>query len=169
MRPGSQLSGEKLFILAAVILFSCNPTAPTKVKPVEAPVAEPVIVKEDSIAAIIRPVLVINKTNEIQQGGFFINRLDIDSIQYEKISRKTYYQTMAAELKAEMHLSVDKEKTGKAIAFLNHNADVSSNSPDVYKVRYHLNAQADKMLYNLNEVKYLDKKFVEIKRIFPNL
>ena len=159
----------RLFTFVVLILFSCHPSSTKTVSTADTLVVEPVIVKEDSITALIRPVLVINKTNEIQAGGFFINRLDIDSIQYEKISRHVYYLTMANELTSEMHLSVDKEKTRKAIDFLKHNAESSSTSPEIYKVHYHLNAQAGKVLYNMSEVKYLDKNYIEIKRNFPNL
>ena len=160
---------EGLFILAIGILLSCNQgrdnknnsdNAPDTTRPVESTV----IVKEDSITSQIRPVLVINETNEIQQGGYFINKLDVDSIRYEKISRKDYYLAMKADLTALLHLSTNKEKTQQAIDRMAKEAAGAGTTPDVYKVYFHLNAQTGKIIYNEGHTKYLDKNFKELKR-----
>ena len=145
------LTMTKIFVLACLLLSACNQQNANTVNTdnvSQAPAVTNASVKPDSIAEQIRPVLVINETHEIQQGGFIINRLEIDSIEYQKISMKDYYVAMGSVLSSELHLSVDKEKTRKAIAFMQLKASKAATVWEVYKVRFHLNAQAGKILYN---------------------
>ena len=161
------LNTISLFLFFAI--YSCNEnTKKAKVTPAE-PIINTPVVTEDSITSQIRPVLVIHETNEIQMGGAVISRLDVDSIRYQKISMKDYYLMMKAELTGELHLSTNKEKTEKAIAYMAELAAKAGTVPDAYKVYFHLNAVAGKTVYNEGHTKYLDKGFKELKRDFRNI
>ena len=161
------LNTISLFLFFAI--YSCNEnTKKAKVTPAE-PIINTPVVTEDSITSQIRPVLVIHETNEIQMGGAVISRLDVDSIRYQKISMKDYYVRMKAELTGELHLSTNKEKTEKAIAYMAELATKAGTVPDAYKVYFHLNAVAGKTVYNEGHTKYLDKGFKELKRDFRNI
>ncbi len=150
-------------------ICSCNDNAKKMDAQSTAPVINTPVITEDSITSQIRPVLVIHETNEIQMGGYIINSLDIDSIRYQKISMKDYYLDMKAELNNELHLSTDKEKTGKAIALMGQKADKADRAATAYKVYFHLNATAGKIVYNEGHTKYLDKDFKELKRDFKDI
>ena len=169
MQP-KYLSFSKL--IGLVFLFAICSCNDNKKKP-DAQSTEPAIntpmITEDSIISQIRPVLVIHETNEIQMGGYIINRLDIDSIRYQKISMKDYYLAMKAELNSELHLSTNKEKTEKAIALMGQMAAKADTAANAYKVYFHLNAMAGKIIYNEGHTKYLDKDFKELKRDFKNI
>ena len=156
----------KGIVLTAISWFalSCNQSAPVADKKVEMQVVEPAPVKEDSTVTLVRPILVINETKDIQLGGFHISSLDISNIRVEKISMKSYFQTMAEDLRKLMHLSTDKEKTASVISNLQSLAARSSNEPEVFKVFFHLSAQAGKTVYNEDHIKYLSKDLIELKR-----
>ena len=159
-------------LIGLVFIFaicSCNENTKKTDRQSTVHVINTPVITEDSITSQIRPVLVIHETNEIQMGGYIINSLDVDSIRYQKISMKDYYLTMKAELKSELHLSTNKEKTEKAIALMGQMAAKADTAATAYKVYFHLNATAGKTVYNEGHTKYLDKDFKELKRNFTNI
>lgn len=159
-----------LFIGAfSLVLLSCN----NNEQPKEAPVPEPVQAlvppppPEDSVVTKLRPVLLAIETKELQTGGT-IQNISLANIHYEMISLKDYYQARKDELQKQMAISSDKEKTTKAIHYLDGLLARAGAEKNVYKTVFHLNALlSTNISYNEDHTKYLKKDLTEIRIIFP--
>jgi len=156
-----------LFILA-VVCFSCNQAAEKKQDDSTATaIPEKKIIPEDSITQALRIALVSIETNELQQTSI-IKSMSIESIGHEMISLKDFYTVKKEELAKEMKLSSNKEKTIKALAYLDKMIAQSPAKPDVYKVQFHLSAVlANTTVYNEMHTKYLRQDLSEIRILFP--
>ena len=158
----------KNFILLIILtaIYSCNQPAAI---PKETPVAvqEKILPPEDTVITRLRPVLLSIQTKELQQAGI-IKRIAIDSVQYKMISMKDFFLIKKKELNDVLHFSTDKEKTMRALAYLDKMAAKASSAPKVYQAIFHLNALlGTTIVYNESHTKFLDEKFAEIPLIFP--
>jgi len=156
------------FILFIAALFSCNQSAEVKddaVVPDSTPakIAQP----EDSATARIRLIITNIETNELTQVNP-IKSLSIDSIRQEMISLKDFYTVQKEQLAKMMIHSTDKEKTEKALAYLDKMKTASSSKPVVYKIQFHLKALlANSTVYNNEHTKYLNEDLKEIVVTYP--
>ncbi|MEI9959422.1 MAG: hypothetical protein WDM90_24590 [Ferruginibacter sp.] len=155
------------FIVFIAALFSCNqsdkakddadiPAAPAKAAP-----------PEDSATARIRVIITTIETNELTQVNP-IKSLSIDSIRHEMISLRDFYSVQKEQLSKMMVHSTDKEKTEKALAYLDKMKAASSSKPVVYKIQFHLNALlTNSTVYNNEHTKYLNEDLKEIVVTYP--
>ena len=161
---------KNLFISClAVLFFSCNNSDQPKETPVSEPVQTPSTppLPEDSVITKLRPVLLAIETKELQTGGN-IQNINLDNIRYEKISLKDFYQAKKDELQKQMAISSDKEKTTKAINYLQNLEAKASGEKNVYKAVFHLNALlSTNISYNEDHTKYLKENLTEIRIVFP--
>ncbi|GAB2813317.1 hypothetical protein [Ferruginibacter profundus] len=157
-------------IPVAVLLccLSCNQHAKENdTAPVTVATPEIKPVTEDSLTLKLRSAVTAIETNELQQTST-IRSLAIDSIRHEMISLKNYYTTQKEILTKSMKYSTDKDKTARALAYLDKMAAQSSAKPDVYKVQFHLDALlANSTRYNELHTKFLKEDLSEIKLVFP--
>lgn len=157
-----------LFFILTVICFSCNNAGETKQQPTVAdtiPVKKPVA--EDSITQALRIALVSIETQELQQTSI-IKSMSIENISHEMISLKEFYTIKKEELAKDAKLSTNKERTGKALAYLVNMIAKSPVKKDVYKVQFHLSALlANTTQYNEQHTKYLRPDLTEIRILFP--
>lgn len=154
---------------AAVCLLSCGennkPAAGTTAQPDS---ITPVIpVKEDSLTTKLRPVLFDLENQELSFNGRKPFDLTISDIRYSVISMKDYYTAQQAILQGQAKYSTNKEKTGKALAWLVKMIGSSSAKPEIYLVQFHMKAQVDKTFYNEEKNIYLKKDFSPLQLIFP--
>ena len=97
-----------------------------------------------------------------------IQSISIDSIHHEMISLKQFYTINKDELAKEMRFSTNKEKTTKALAYLDKMTTRSSVEPVLYKVQFHMNALlANTTAYNEQHTKFLKKDLSEMTIVFP--
>ena len=161
---------KALFVASfALILLSCNNSDQPKEEPVPEPVRAlvPSPTKEDSVASGLRPVLLAIETRELQTGGT-IQNISISNIRYEMVSLKDFYLAKKAELEKAMAISSDKEKTQKAISYLESLDEKASAKKNVFKAIFHLNALlSTNISYNEDHTKYLKEDLSEIRVIFP--
>ncbi|MEP7255706.1 MAG: hypothetical protein ABI666_08005 [Ferruginibacter sp.] len=151
-----------------VILFSCNQSSREE-QDNSIVVATPkkIVQPEDSATAKIRSVVSSIVTDELKFTSP-VRTMTIDSVRYEMTSLKDYYLVQKEELSKEAHLSTNKEKTNKALAYLDKLIANAPAEPVVYKVQFHLNAQlANGVIYNEGHTKYLKQNLSEIQIVFP--
>ncbi len=97
-----------------------------------------------------------------------IKSMSIDSIRHDMTSLKDFYAAKKEELAKGMKYSTDKEKTSKALAYLDKMIAVSSAKPVLYKVSFHMNALlTNTTVYNEQHTKYLKDDLSELTVIFP--
>lgn len=97
-----------------------------------------------------------------------IREMVIDSLTYQMISLKDYYQVHRDELSRDAHLSTNKEKTNNVLAYLDKMISKAPADPVMYKVQFHLNEQlVNNIFYNEGHTKYLKKDLSEIRIVFP--
>jgi hypothetical protein len=125
-------------------------------------------VKEDSLTLLIRPHLTEAVKKDIEGGGLKSIGLNITKVQSIQVTAAEFYTLKKTELEKQMSLSSDKEKTKKAISYLEKKILSAAKEPPVYKVNYHLSAQVGKIIYNDDRTTYLNKDFAEIEIIFPH-
>ncbi len=157
-----------LFVILIAICFSCNNTGPAKQPPTAADtIPEKKPVPEDSITQALRIALVSVETQELQQTSI-IKSMSIENISHDMISLKEFYTIKKEELAKDAKLSTNKERTGKALVYLDNMIAKSPVKKDVYKVQFHLNALlANTTKYNEQHTKYLRPDLTEIRIIFP--
>lgn len=150
------------------IFFSCHQGGETKHNPVTADTISPSKpVTEDSITQALRIALVSIETQELQQTSV-IKSMSIENISHQMISLKNFYTIKKEELAKEAKFSTNKEKTDKALAYLDKMINKSSGKTDIYQVQFHLNALlANTTVYNEMHTKYLRPDLTEIKILFP--
>ena len=85
------------------------------------------------------------------------------------VSMKEYLLNRKAELEANLCISNDKEKTGKAIRYLERIAKAAPVKKEVYKISYHMNAQAGEYIYNERHFNYLNPDLSELHIRFPDM
>lgn len=161
----------KILLLGAfsLVLLSCNNSDKPEETPVQEPVQAPVPppVPEDSVVTKLRPVLLAIETKELQTDGT-IQNISLGNIHYEMVSMKDFYQVRKDELQKQMAISSDKEKTTKAIHYLDGLITRAGTEKNVYKTVFHLNALLSNTIsYNEDHTKYLKKDLTEIRIIFP--
>lgn len=161
-----------LFFLP-IILFSCDQSDKDAVdaslidttvqKTVQPKAAQP----EDSATARIHRAVDTIVTAELKFTSQILS-MATDSVRYEMVSLRDYYQVQRDELSRDAHLSTNKEKTNNALAYLDGMIKKAPVKPEVYKVQFHLNAQlANNIVYNEGHTKYLRKDLTEIRIVFP--
>ncbi|MGC4104044.1 hypothetical protein [Ferruginibacter sp.] len=122
---------------------------------------------EDPTTAKIRATINEIETKELQAANP-IRGMFIDSVRYQLVSMKEYYQVQKTQLEASAHLSTNKEKTNKALAYLDKMITTSTTDTVLYKVQFHLNASLQNNInYNEGHTKYLRKDLTEVITIFP--
>jgi hypothetical protein len=157
----------KIFaFVIAVLLFSCNQASKSADgQPASLPAA-PVTPEDTTITKLRAAVLQVEMaelkaTSELRQ-------IKIDSVQYNMISMKEYYTVQKQELAKIVRLSTNKEKTTKALEYLDKMIARSPADLKIYAVQFHLNALlANTTRYNEHHTKYLQKDLTEISLIFP--
>jgi len=157
-----------LLIPAVVFVYACNQPAPAEhdLPPGFNP---PKIVKPDSIAEKLKPAILQIESRNLQLGGYKLKHINIDSITYSMVSMNDYLLNRKAELEANLKISNDKEKTGKAIRYLERIAREAPVKKDVYKISYHMNAQAGEYIYNERHFNYLNADLSELHIRFPDM
>lgn len=124
-------------------------------------------VKEDSLITKIRPVLFELQNQELSFNGHKPFDLTISDIRYSFISLKEYYSEQEQSLAAQAKYSTNKDKTGKALRYLNNMSKSAGADPQVYKVEFHLKAKVDKTPYDEQKILYLKKDLTRLELIFP--
>jgi len=156
--------------LVAVLLccISCNQNADkNKTEPVAAVTPEITPVTEDPVTLKLCSVVTAIETKELQQTSI-IRSIALDSIKHEMVSLKDFYTTQKEILTKSMKFSTDKDKTARALAYLDKMIAQSSSKAEVYKIQFHLNAMlANSTKYNELHTKYLKQDLTEIKLVFP--
>lgn len=153
-----------IFTSFIVLIFSCNgheESIPDVSNDTMVAVEHP----DTSMARFYRQVMSI-ETSELQQFGK-LNRIAARIISVDEISATTYYEERKEELVKAMPVSSNKEKTSKAIAYLEN---ILAKQPKfkIYKVKFHLEALlANKTTYNEEHIKYLKEDLTEVKLVFP--
>lgn len=157
-----------ILFLFTVILFSCGQAEKeAEDDHVVAATPQKTVQPEDSATARIHDTLSVIVKAELQFSSP-IRSMAIDSVRYQVISLKAYYHIQREELAGEAHLSTNKEKTNRALAYLDVLKAKASIEPVVYKVQFHLNATlANGIVYNEGHIKYLRKNLSEIRIVFP--
>jgi len=168
--PDHRYKTASFFIaLLALALNACNATED------EAPVSnndtvrapESRTIPEDSMTVKLRTALTAIEIKELMTGGTVLN-IQVDSIRHEMVSLKDYYTINRDELRKEIAISTDKEKTQKAIAYLNGLLAKAPSKKDIYKVVFHLKANlTGNIVYNESHTKYLKEDLSEIRIVFP--
>ncbi len=154
-----------LFIL--FIFSSCNNAGQSAEKKILQDTTALTQVKEDSIVTKLRPVLFDLENKELSFNGRKPFDLTISNIRYNFISLKEYYTNQQASLQAQAKHSTNKEKTDKALNYLEQMIKSSVTEPEIYKVQFHLKAQVDKNYYNDEKTLYLKKDLTLLQLIFP--
>ena len=132
------LKMRNIFFILLAAFVSCN--QPTEKKEDPSPVATtPAVQPEDSLTVQIRTSVTAIEKQELQQAST-IKWMYIDSIRHEMISLKDFYSIKKEELAKGMKYSTNKEKTEKALAYLDKMVAASSSQPVVYKVQFHMKA-----------------------------
>lgn len=153
-----------IFILAiAALLFSCNQSNKEAAPPEDTPV---VVQHPDTTYARFYRQITAIQTAELQQFGK-VKRIMVKIISCDSMPVKQYYSEQKAELIKQIPLSSDKEKTNRAIAYLEKMIETAPEAK-IYKVRFHLDAlMANKVAYNEEHIKYLKEDLSEMKLVFP--
>jgi len=160
-----------IFFIAfvALVLHACNSTeqeAPVSNNDtVRAPVPRPI--PEDSMTVKLRTALTAIEIKELMTAGTVLS-IQLDSIRYEKVSLKDFYAARQDELQMEMAISTNKEKTKKAIEYLDGLMAKASSKKEIYKAVFHLKANlTGNIVYNESHTKYLKEDLTEIRIVFP--
>lgn len=157
-----------LIILAAILLAACSGENSPKSEPETTIISQPApAVKEDSVTAKIRPVLFEIENQDLSFNGRKPFDLTISDIQYASVSMKDYYTAQLEQLKAQVKYSTNKEKTNKALAYLEQMVSTSAGTPAIYLVQYHMRAMVDKTNYDQQKNIYLKKDLTRLQLIFP--
>lgn len=156
-------------LIAATLFFSCgeNTTATVNYTVDLTDTTEQTPVKEDSLITKIRPVLFDYENQELSFNGHKPFDLTISDIRYSFISLKEYYSEQEQSLAAQAKYSTNKDKTGKALRYLNNMSNSAGADPQVYKVEFHLKAKVDKTVYDEQKILYLKKDLTRLELIFP--
>jgi hypothetical protein len=126
-----------------------------------------VVVAEDSMLTKLKGVVLIIEKQELSSVNF-LKQIMVDSVQYKTISLKEYYEGQKAGLEKIAHLSTNKEKTHRAIVYLNEMIAGAASDKKIYEVVFHLNALlSNNIVYNEHHVKYLHDDLSEIRLVFP--
>ena len=156
-----------IYFVLITILFSCNHAADSNEEAAVPAVPPKVVQPEDSVTKLLRAVITDVEKKELQQVNP-VKWMFIDSIKHEMISMKDYYNIQKEQLSKSFHLSTDKEKTTRALVYLDMITKKAPSLLNVYKVQFHLNALlTNTTKYNESHTKYLKEDLSEIKIVFP--
>jgi hypothetical protein len=153
---------------AVILLFllSCNQQE-NKQAQTTIPVTVNKTVTEDTVVTKLKPIILNIEKNELRSTNTLLQIL-VDSVQYKMISLKDYYQIQKEELTKSMRFSTNKDKTNKALEYLDQMIHSSAVTPDIYRVQFFLTAElANNIHYHENHVKYLKPDMTEIRILFP--
>ena len=158
---------QYIYFILLIVFISCNQASDKKETP--APIATaPTIQPEDPITVQLRTAITAIEKKELELTSA-IKWMYIDNISHEMISMKYFYTIKKEELAKAMKFSANKEKTEKALAYLDKMVKAASSNPDVYKVTFHMKAVlANTTTYDEQHTKFLKKDLSEITIIFPN-
>jgi hypothetical protein len=162
------ISKACFFLFAIALVHACSQSTPPgpELPPGFNP---PKVLKPDSIAAKLEPAILQIESRNLQLGGYKLRHISIDSITYSMVSMNDYLLNRKAELEANLAISNDKEKTGKAIRYLERIAKEAPVKKEVYKISYHMNAQAGEYIYNERHFNYLNPDLSELHIRFPDM
>ena len=154
--------------IATIILLLCSCNTTEKKEEQETNTLQPknVIALDSTITKLKAVVLELEK-QELSTVSF-LKQIMIDSVQYKMISLPEYFETRKVNLKKIAHFSANKEKTEKAIAYLDAMILNSVAEKKIFEVQFHLNAVlSNNTVYNEHHVKYLYQNFSEVILVFP--
>jgi hypothetical protein len=156
-----------IYFILLIAFVSCNQANEKKETP--APVATaPAVQPEDPITVQLRTAVTAIEKKELELASA-IKWIYIDNIRHEMITLKDFYTIKKEELAKEMKFSSNKEKTKKALAYLDKMVKEASSNPDVYKVTFHMKALLiNSIVYDEEHTKFLKKDLSEITVVFPN-
>jgi hypothetical protein len=153
-----------------VTLFSCNNNDDDQQTQVPVSVdtiaAKPAVT--DPFTLKLQDVLTGMEKKELSLAGTVPTNLEVSDVHYDSISMKQYYTDQHIALEEQAKLSVNKEKTQKALSYLDRMAARSSAKPEIYKVQFHLKALVGKIIYDEPKIIYLNKELVELELVFPS-
>ena len=156
-----------IYFILLIAFVSCN-QATEKNEDAAAVATAPTIKPEDPLTVQLRTAVTAIEKKELETAST-IKWMYIDNIQHEMVSLKDFYSVKKDELAKGMKFSTNKEKTGKALAYLDKMVKEASSNPDVYKVTFHMKALlANTTVYDEQHTKFLRNDFSEISIIFPN-
>jgi hypothetical protein len=162
------LSAMPFLLIAILFTAACNQPDPGHDPEIPAPaITQPQ--PEDTVVTRLRPAITAIESKNLQMGGYQLKFIKIDSIRYEKISLKTYYDRRKAEMEKNLHLSTDKEKTQKVIQYLGDRAAKASSKTELYYVDFFMNAQAGDTRYQERHTNYLNPDLTELRMDFRNI
>jgi hypothetical protein len=159
-----------IFSIACVItlLLSCNQGEKTAADNNIVPLPDSTAtVKEDSLTIQLRTAIRAIETQELQQMST-IKYMMVENITYQLVSTKDYFINEKASLQKNAPYSSNKEKTTKALQFLDEKIASATSNLNVYKVNFHLNAQlANTTKYDEMHTRYLKEDLSALEIIFP--
>jgi hypothetical protein len=156
-----------IYFILLIAFISCNQVTEKKEEPAPVTTA-PTVKPEDSLTVQLRAAITAIEKKELEVAST-IKWMYIDNIQHDVISLKDFYSIKKEELAKGMKFSSNKEKTAKALAYLDKMIEEAASNPDVYKVTFHMKALlANTTLYDEQHIKYLKKDLSEITIVFPN-
>ncbi len=159
-----------LIFFAVVLLASCgsgkdSPETDPTVRP-DSVAPKPVIT--DTFILRLQTVLTDMQNKELAFENAKPTGLSVDDISYQYISEKEYYQQQHASLDSLMKRSSDKEKTGKALSFLEKKIKESGDKAELYKVQFHLKARVADIVYDEQKIVYLKKDLTQLRIVYPD-
>lgn len=154
-------------IAVLFILFcSCNSLS-EKEKEKKTAVPQVIVVAEDSMVTKLKPIILAIEKQELS-GLSVLKQIMLDSVQYKRISLKEYCEVQKAQLVKAYYLSTNKEKTQKAISYLDKMIVGSVADKKLFEVQFHLNAAlTNNIVYNEQHTKYLNEDLSELHLVFP--
>lgn len=155
-------------ILLLSLVASCTSNQ-EKTKLTEDTPANSTAAREDTVITRLRPAIIAIESHNLQLGGYQLRSIGIDSIQYEMISLKNYYILRRDDLKKNLHLSTDKEKTNRVIDHLQQLAAKAPDKPEIYKVRFFMRAEAGETRYNEWHSNFLKPDLSELRIDFKDV
>ena len=156
------------FVVIFAACISCNQPAGKKDDTTTAAATtEKTAPPEDALTLKLRTAITAIEKTELEQINP-LKAMTIDSIQHQMISLKDFYNLKKEDLNKSMKLSTNKEKTAKAIDYLEKMVAQSSVEQNVYAIKFHMTALlANNVFYNEQHTKYLKDDMSEIRVIFP--
>ncbi|MBS1512056.1 MAG: hypothetical protein JST86_14505 [Bacteroidetes bacterium] len=123
--------------------------------------------KEDSATIVLRGIITPLVKNDLEMAST-VKWMYITDITHQMISLKAYYSIQKEQLEKNAKSSTNKEKTAKALAYLDEMIAKASTAADVYKVQFHLAALlGNATKYDEDHTRYLGHDLTELKINYP--